>query len=166
MKKDKEHSMHHLTSFPSVKTNNNVAGFTMIELLVVGMVMAILAGTLSSVINYQRHRINSDDAVRRATLLKLVNVIETYHTSENRFPADPDSNGNPTDDPVLGTYLVDDWPDNLPFGAIYTYWVNAARNIAGITVNTNAGNFYKFRSTTGDIRECAAPATPADDVCN
>ena len=138
----------------------------MIELLIVGMVIAVLAGTVASVINYQRHRIRTDNSIRRATLLKLVNVMETYRASELRYPTDPDSDGIPLDDPNLGTYLVDTWPNNLPPGAIYTYWTNAARNIMGLTVNASDNVIYKYRSTTGLIEDCNAPELPSDDLCD
>ncbi|RJR27371.1 type II secretion system protein [candidate division WWE3 bacterium] len=141
------------------------SGFTMIELLITAMVIAILSGATASIINYQRHRLRTDDSVRRATLQKLVDVVETYRTTENLYPLDPNSDGNPEDDPVINTYLVDVWPNNEPAGAIYTYWVDAARRTIGITVNASDNRDYKYRTAWGQIRECDSSAVPSDNLC-
>jgi prepilin-type N-terminal cleavage/methylation domain-containing protein len=150
----------------SLVKSRNEGGFTLIELLITAIIVGILSGTLVSVINYQRHRRNTDNAVRRTTLQKLQNVVETYRTSENLYPTDGTViDGNPDDDPLIGTYLVDAWPNDEPQGAVYTYWVNAARTTVGITVNTNDNTFYKYRTAWGNIRECGPTAVPSDNVC-
>ena len=152
-------------SKPLNSNKNHPNGFTLIELLITAIVVAILSGATASIINYQRHRLRTDDSVRRATLQKLVDVVETYRTTENLYPTDPNGDGNPEDDPVINTYLVDVWPNNEPAGAIYLYWVDGARRNVGITVNASNNRDYKYTTTWGQIRECDSSAVPQDNVC-
>jgi Tfp pilus assembly protein PilE len=134
-------------------------GITLVELLLVVTVLMVLAGVLLSVINYKRHVQRADDAVRRATLQKIVNAVEMYYQSEKQYPSS-------VTDPALSTYMRGVWPDNQPPGAIYFYNVNTARDGIGIVVTLNtSGHYLKYRTSFHQIRECGSPCVPDNDIC-
>ena len=141
-------------------------GFTLVELLLVVSLLGIMTTILLSVINTKQQTNNANDAVMRTNLEKLVTGLESYRTIEGRYPTDPNSDGNPKDDSKISTYIRDGWLSDEPPGTVYMYSVNGSGDEAGIAVTLNSKRILKYRTAWGQIRDCAAPASAADDGCN
>lgn len=160
--------IYNTSMLPKYNLSKKPNGFTLVELLLVITLISILSGVLISTINFANQRKNAEDAIRRETIYKIVESLETYRLGERGlYPTDPNSDGNPSDDPMLATYFKNGWPNGTPNGATYSYWVSAARDTAGVTVIQNSGRVFKFRSEWGAVQNCTIPGrvSPADTVC-
>ena len=128
-------------------------GFTLIELLIVVSILGILGGVTINVINISAQRNRASDGVKRATLEKLIQGIESKYAIEGTYPA------NSADTNLIPTYIKA-WPNGTPVGATYTYTLDGGGANYGIlvTLSSNASYCYKYRTDScwgGGIRECS-----------
>lgn len=70
------------------------AGFTLIEMIVVMVIVAVLAGIM--LVNFQDARTRTRDSVRKADLRQVKSALQLYYNDSQVFPAststyDPDS---------------------------------------------------------------------------
>ncbi len=70
----------------TLKDKKRLAGFTLLELLVVMTIIAILAAVGLS--NYSRSLSRGRDARRRADLKTLQNALEQYYLAKGSYPGD------------------------------------------------------------------------------
>ncbi len=68
------------------KTRRNLAGFTLLELLVVMTIIAVLAAVGLS--NYSRSLSRGRDARRRSDLKTIQNALEQYYLAKSLYPGD------------------------------------------------------------------------------
>jgi prepilin-type N-terminal cleavage/methylation domain-containing protein len=146
-------------------------GFTIVEAMIAVTILGILATVGYSVINPAAVRRNSEDTIRLTNLQKLVEGLEGYGQVQRRFPTDPNSDGDPTNDAVNTniSQFIADWPDGRPTATTeYNYYFDAANNVFGVIVSRSDGRVYKYRSsiTWGKrVRECASTAVVTNDLC-
>lgn len=148
-----------------VSNARNQGGFTLVELLLVVVIIAVLTRSLYSVINYVKHKQNAQDAVMRATMEKLVTALEAYRTVEGHYPTDPNGDFNPSDDPYLSNYVDISWPNGQPAGSVYRYYVDSTGYTMGLVVSLNSGKTIKYRNDWSQLQECATGASPNDGGC-
>jgi len=140
------------------RISSSEPGFTLVELLLVVTLIGTMTGVLISVINYSQHKKNTNDAIMRVNMEKLVTGVESYRTVEGKYPSG-------TTDPYLFNYLRGGWLNNEPVGSVYTYYVNSTRDQIGIITTANSGKKFKYTTTWGQIRECSATAVVGDLSC-
>ena len=70
-----------------MKYKQNKNGFTLVELLIVVMLIAILAGLLVTVINPQGIQQKARDSQRKADLKKIQAALELYFADNRAYPA-------------------------------------------------------------------------------
>jgi prepilin-type N-terminal cleavage/methylation domain-containing protein len=149
--------------------NNN--GFTLVELLIVVSVVAILSGITMTTLNMGQQRRNAGNAVRKATMEKLVGGIEAYFGAEGMYPAN-------TTDSVLQRY-VSNWPTDTPAHTRYNYYVSGSRDTFVLMVPlcdydgsgalpstcTREAKYRPDGTGWGKIKECDYQASPNDSTC-
>lgn len=97
--------------------------FTLIELLIVVLIIAILAGTIVAVINPEKQRARVRDATRQKDLQVLSLALEQFYSEKNYYPEGPYSGPSTS----LTTSLVMGPPSYLkaapsePGGAGFSY---------------------------------------------
>lgn len=142
-----------------VKRNSvGYKGFTLIELMVSILVLAILSTALFSVINQGRQIGRASDATNHSNLQKAASAIEAYYYGEGSYPIQSDS-GNPLEGDsgvALGTYLTNIWPE------AFTY-IASGGEFAIFVLKEVDGNYYKYISSEARILECS-PETPNIDT--
>lgn len=158
---------------PTKKIFANTKGFTLIEMVIVVVVVGIVAAITISTINVAEQKDKSEDTLRRANLDKLIDSIETYRAFEGNYPRDNDGDGiieageEATGDASIALY-IEEWPDDSPIGAEYRYFRNDP-NEYGIVVEDSQEDWFKYRSTWGQMRECQDTVNnrnPALDNCD
>ena len=78
-----------MTSRFMEKRNDNYKGFTLVEIMVVVLVIAILTGFL--IPNLLRAKMEANDASARATLRSIGTALETYMGINHAYPPDTTS---------------------------------------------------------------------------
>ncbi len=129
-------------------------GFTLIELLIVISIIGILAGVVISVIDPNAKKHEAQDAVKRSTLEKLAESIESYSALEGLYPVAGEN--KPDDETFYTTYVKNVWPNGTPEGAVYIYIVNETRTEFAVYVvsSEDIDKAFKYSSLWSEIKEC------------
>lgn len=138
-------------------SGDSASGFTMIELLIVIVLIATLAGISLMVINPQRQKDTALDGVRQANMSKLAEVTEAYFAVEGLYPTTADVS-NPSS--AFMTSYVKNWPTQ---GGPYNY--GTFSNGFRIYVVNSFGNCYKYSSAWGELRHCSTDCNVSNDSC-
>ena len=120
-------------------------GFTLVEVMIVVAIIALLAAI--AIPNLLRARVNAHDSMAQTALKSISTAMETYASTENRYPPDISS--------LLGItppYLSVDYFTGIHSGftfntdslTLYTYSITAA------PVNANLGS-ASFTVSTGGV---------------
>ena len=94
-----------------VRRSSREAGFTLIEVMTVVVIIAVLASIL--LVTFLKARAQSTVAASKANVRNLASALETYYTDEDSYPAAlaslvPDhANGVPSDPCSNGAYTFD-----------------------------------------------------------
>jgi len=92
-----------LSFFSEVKSK----GFTLIELLIVIVLLAILSGVLLSVINPEKVRDDTREAVRISDLRKVSEAVETHAKLEGGYP---ESQAD-----LISSDYISNWPEDVTY---------------------------------------------------
>ncbi len=119
-------------------------GFTLVEIMVTVFIIALLAAI--AIPNLLRARVNANDAAAQASLKSISTALETYASTENRYPPDMSS--------LLGIsppYLSTDYFTGVHSG--YTYTASLTLSTYSATATPASANLGSgsFTITTGSI---------------
>ena len=128
----------------------NSRGFTIIELMIAVVVLAILSGITVSVINVPQKQKQAQDTVIRNKLHDLSQLAEAYWYLEGVYPA--------TGQALVGASYAQEWPTT---GFNYKLAGDGKSFSIQVTKMSDTG-FFKYSSPWGEIRDCAAGTNPND----
>lgn len=144
----------------------NQNAFTLIELLVVVSVLAVLAGILMSIIDYNKVRGTTRDGVRLSNMNKLVTGIEAFYASEGRYPNASGGSIHPDDESAFSVYVksypeavADDGSINDEYAyKYYTYddsgIIHALLSVKNSRSSDSADYCFVYDSAVGEIKWC------------
>lgn len=147
--------------------NKKNAGFTLVELLIVVVILGILSGLTMNVINTGRQRKVTEDAVRRSNIEKLSQAIEAFCTGEGRCPLATEISFGAASTPTLATNVgiyVKQWPVstfNTTVADIkYSYYTDSATTPKDFEVSvkmmsSSATRYLRYNSSWGQIMDCS-----------
>lgn len=145
-------------------------GFTLVELLLVVSIISILSGIVISIVNSDRQKKIAQDAIKKATLDKLITGVQSYYVIEGKYPLDESGDGNPLndsgagiDDSLVGVY-ISVWPDNDTDS--YEYKTNGSIFQVYIVESINSANYFKYSSDWDTIKECGATNIDTIGTCS
>ena len=124
---------------------NQKTGFTLVEIMIVILIIALLAAI--GIPNLLRARFEAHDATAQDALKSISTALETYASTENRYPPDTTS--------LLGVvppYLAVDYFTGIHSGFTFTTTLltNDTYSVTAEPVNTNLGS-ASFTVTTGGV---------------
>ena len=124
--------------------SNSRSGFTLVEIMVVVLILALLAAI--AIPNYLRARVNAHDAAAQAALKAISTALETYATSNSEYPATTTS--------LIGVtppYLTVDYFSGVHSGFTFTHAITPATySVTAHPVNANLGS-SSFTISTGGV---------------
>jgi prepilin-type N-terminal cleavage/methylation domain-containing protein len=127
------------------------AGFTLIELMIAVVVLAILSGVVMSTINPRGVRNKTEDSSKRSNLEKLYMGIEAFKAAEGSYPTGCTSPCSTLT--ALGTGIstyISAWPTEPP-NATY-YYTNSATNFCVyVNLSSDTSLYYSYTSNSGKI---------------
>ena len=128
---------------------SNHRGFTLVELLVVVMIVAIL--TAIAVPRYMTHIARTDDQNERIKLLVIRDAIERYSIEHDREfpPAETETEFKDS----LAPYLRGDFPAiAIDFGSnVQTDGISIDRAVGPISADATPLNGWKYSPATGEF---------------
>ena len=130
-------------------------GFTLIEMLMVVLIIAILAGVL--VVRASSVSIEAKKKAAMADLKTLKVAVEVFYLKHNAFPAGPSITNLETQLTNEINRIVDEVP-NDPFGTAYVYNTSGTGEAARFLIyswgpNKASGNFPRINVDTIDYGE-------------
>ena len=118
-----------------------ISGFTIVELLIVIVIIAILAAI--SIVVYSGMQNRSRDAARASSINSITKALALYHVEEGRFPNACGVADNGCNASLLSTYLVPKYASSIATdpqaGKIFHYVTNTAGDGYGIRVEYHKG---------------------------
>lgn len=129
------------------KTNkqNNISGFTIVELLIVIVVIGILAAI--TIVAYNGVQTKARDSARIAKINSIAKAIELYNTDNGRYPAIQDGFGMET---TCGSQ-TQNWGHcdrNQTLAALLAPYMTL--DPTSLSNATQGNNYYHYTSQTGD----------------
>jgi len=141
---------------------NSEKAFTLIELMVSIVVIAILSTSLLAIVNQNKQRTRAQDSVNLANLEKAASAIEAHYYSEGFYPKTSDS-GNPLENEeniVLGNYLTATWPEDFMY--IYDSSTNGYDFAIVVARQNEEDGYYKYISSRAAILKCDSETSNID----
>ena len=120
-------------------------GFTLVEVMIVVAIIALLATIAMP--NLLRARVNAHDSMAQTALKAISTAMETYISTENRYPPDVTSLVG-----ITSPYLVTDYFTGVHAGFSYNTDLLTAElySITAIPLNSNMGS-GSFTVSTGGV---------------
>ncbi|MBD3366422.1 prepilin-type N-terminal cleavage/methylation domain-containing protein [candidate division WWE3 bacterium] len=126
------------------------AGFTLVELLIVVVLLGILSGVVFSVLKPEFYRNQTRDSVRIANVKKLAEAAESFYLLEGYYPDQSTLADSP---------YVTSWPDDSPQeGDTYTYSSPSGSSFVVVGPASDGGT-YEYDSTAGMVEKCDGSGT-------
>lgn len=125
----------------SLNLKNFKKGFTLIELLIVVSVIGILAGVLTTVIDYDRTKAVARDGVLISTVAKTAEAMEVFAAAEGRVAVTNSADWNPlngADGSIVASY-VGAWP-----GVDFRYSTPNNTVCVSVPRATEPTEYYKY----------------------
>jgi prepilin-type N-terminal cleavage/methylation domain-containing protein len=125
-------------------------GFTLIELMIAVVVLAILSGVTINVINPKGARDKSSDAVKRSNLEKLYMGIEAFKAAEGTYPVCTGTCIKLAQVSAGLANYIQAWPSE-PASTDYSYRNTATNFCVFVKLSSDTTLYYSYTSNSGKI---------------